>query len=93
MFMNLEDMIIMLSYVQDVCGLQQVIWIVFGLQGPFDAAFFNVVFGSVYDQRETLLRASLLLRPGTWQMTPPPRDVLPAVFIHLSRSGTTESWL
>ncbi|CAL8467470.1 g7008 [Coccomyxa elongata] len=33
-------------------------------QGPFDAAFFNAVFGNVYDQRETLLRAALLLRPG-----------------------------
>ena len=34
------------------------------VQSPFDAAFFNAVFGNVYDQREALLRASLLLRPG-----------------------------
>lgn len=34
------------------------------LQGPFDAAYLNAVFGNVYDQRETLLRTSLLLRPG-----------------------------
>lgn len=34
------------------------------MQGPFDAAYFNAVFGNVYDQRDTLLRASLLLRPG-----------------------------
>jgi hypothetical protein len=33
-------------------------------QGPFDAAFFNAVFGNVYDQREALLRACLLLKPG-----------------------------
>ena len=34
------------------------------VQGPFDAAFFNAVFGNVFDQREALLRASLLLIPG-----------------------------
>lgn len=34
------------------------------VQGPFDAAFFNAVFGNVYDQREALLRACLLLKPG-----------------------------
>ncbi|KAK9816431.1 hypothetical protein WJX72_000132 [[Myrmecia] bisecta] len=33
-------------------------------QGPFDAAFFNAVFGNVYDQRDTLLHAALLLKPG-----------------------------
>jgi hypothetical protein len=33
-------------------------------QGPFDAAFFNAVFGNVYDQHEALLRTCLLLRPG-----------------------------
>ncbi len=33
-------------------------------QGPFDAAFFNAVFGNVYDQQEALLRACLLLKPG-----------------------------
>ncbi|KAK9909502.1 hypothetical protein WJX75_003231 [Coccomyxa subellipsoidea] len=33
-------------------------------QGPFDAAFLNAVFGNVFDQRETLLRTALLLRPG-----------------------------
>lgn len=36
-----------------------------GLQGPFDAAFFNAVFGNVFDQRDTLLRTALLIRPGT----------------------------
>ena len=35
------------------------------VQGPFDAAFFNAVFGNLFDQREALLRASLLLRPGS----------------------------
>ena len=34
------------------------------LQGPFDAAFFNLVFNLVEDQRETLLHAALLLKPG-----------------------------
>ena len=33
-------------------------------QGPFDAAFFNAVFGNVFDQHEALLRTCLLLRPG-----------------------------
>ena len=33
-------------------------------QGPFDAAFFNSVFGNVFDQREALLRTCLLLKPG-----------------------------
>jgi SAM-dependent methyltransferase len=31
---------------------------------PFDAAFFNAVFGNLHDQREALLRVALLLRPG-----------------------------
>lgn len=34
------------------------------LQAQFDAALFNSVFGSVYDQRDTLLRTALLLKPG-----------------------------
>ena len=33
-------------------------------QAPFDAAYFNSVFGNVYDQRDTLLRTALLLKPG-----------------------------
>jgi len=33
-------------------------------EGPFDAAFFNAVFGNVHDQRDALVRAALLLRPG-----------------------------
>lgn len=32
--------------------------------GPADAFFFNSVFGNVHSQREALLRAALLLRPG-----------------------------
>ena len=32
------------------------------MQGPFDAAFFNSVFGNVFE--EALLRACLLLKPG-----------------------------
>lgn len=35
-------------------------------QGPFDAAFFNAVFGNLHDQHEALLRAALLLRPGAY---------------------------
>lgn len=42
----------------------------FLIQGPFDAVFFNAVFGNVYDQRDTLLRAALLLRPGAPHATP-----------------------
>ena len=34
------------------------------LQGLFDAAYFNAVFGNVYDQRDELLRTALLLKPG-----------------------------
>lgn len=34
-------------------------------QGPFDAAFFNAVFGNLHDPREALLRACFLLRPGS----------------------------
>jgi len=34
-------------------------------QGPFDAAFFNAVFGNLHDQREALLRTCFLLRPGS----------------------------
>lgn len=34
--------------------------------GPFDAVFFNSVFGNLHDQRAALLRAALLLRPGGW---------------------------
>lgn len=34
------------------------------LQGPFDAAFFNSVFGNILDQREALLCTALLLKPG-----------------------------
>lgn len=33
-------------------------------QGLFDAAYFNAVFGNVYDQRDELLRTLLLLKPG-----------------------------
>ncbi len=35
-------------------------------QGPADAFFFNAVFGNVHSQREALLRAALMLRPGGW---------------------------
>lgn len=35
-----------------------------GYQGPFDAAFFNAVFGNLHDPRADLLRAALLTRPG-----------------------------
>ena len=34
-------------------------------QGPFDAAFFNAVFGNVLDQQEALLQTCFLLRPGS----------------------------
>lgn len=34
------------------------------LQGLFDAAYFNAVFGNVYDQRDELLRTALLLKAG-----------------------------
>lgn len=34
------------------------------MQGLFDAAYFNAVFGNVYDQRDELLRTALLLKPG-----------------------------
>jgi len=30
----------------------------------FDAAYFNAVFGNVFDQRDELLRTALLLKPG-----------------------------
>ncbi|KAL4537256.1 hypothetical protein Ndes2437B_g08402 [Nannochloris sp. 'desiccata'] len=33
---------------------------------PFDAVFFNAVFCNVHDQRQALLRAALLTRPGGW---------------------------
>ncbi|KAL0039683.1 hypothetical protein WJX77_005068 [Trebouxia sp. C0004] len=33
-------------------------------QGLFDAAYFNAVFGNVFDQRDELLRTVLLLKPG-----------------------------
>jgi riboflavin kinase len=33
-------------------------------QGPFDAAFFNAVFGNLYDPREALLKVALMMRPG-----------------------------
>jgi len=33
-------------------------------EGPFDAAFFNAVFGNVHDQRSALDAASALVRPG-----------------------------
>jgi riboflavin kinase len=33
---------------------------------PFDAVFFNAVFCNVHDQRQALLRASMLTRPGGW---------------------------
>jgi len=33
---------------------------------PFDAVFFNAVFCNVHDQREALLRAALLTKPGGW---------------------------
>ena len=32
--------------------------------GPADAFFFNGVFGNLYNQRDALLRAALMLRPG-----------------------------
>lgn len=34
--------------------------------GPFDAAFFNAVFGNFHDHREALLRVAMLIRPGGW---------------------------
>ncbi len=55
------------------------------VQGPFDAAFFNAVFENVFDQREALLRASLLLTPGgpscvPYQPAPlPPSPKIPAM--------------
>jgi hypothetical protein len=33
-------------------------------QGLFDAAYFNAVFGNVFDQRDELHRTALLLKPG-----------------------------
>lgn len=33
---------------------------------PFDAVFFNAVFCNVHDQRQALLRAALLTKPGGW---------------------------
>lgn len=35
-------------------------------QGPFDAVFFNSVFGNLYDPHEALLRACFLSRPGSY---------------------------
>lgn len=40
------------------------------LQGLFDAAYFNAVFGNVYDQRDELLRTALLLKPGQRAWSP-----------------------
>jgi hypothetical protein len=34
------------------------------LQGPFDVAFFNSVFGNLYDGHGALMRACFLLKPG-----------------------------
>jgi hypothetical protein len=34
------------------------------LQGPFDAIFFNAVFGNLFDQHVALTKACFLLRPG-----------------------------
>lgn len=34
-------------------------------QGPFDAVFFNAVFGNLHDPHEALLRACFMLRPGS----------------------------
>ncbi|KAI3429362.1 hypothetical protein D9Q98_005457 [Chlorella vulgaris] len=34
--------------------------------GPFDAVFFNSVFGNLYDPHEALLRACFLSRPGSY---------------------------
>jgi len=36
------------------------------LQGPFDVAVFNAVFGNLHDQHESLARICFLLRPGRW---------------------------
>ena len=66
-------------------------------QGPFDAALFNAVFGNVFDQREALLRACLLLKPGA----PPPlvqcacTHYRPMCLISLIvlTAGPTCSWL
>ena len=33
-------------------------------QGPFDAVFFNAVFGNVADQKAALTAAALRLKPG-----------------------------
>ena len=33
---------------------------------PFDGVFFNAVFCNVHDQRQALLRAAMLTRPGGW---------------------------
>ena len=34
--------------------------------GPFDAAFFNAVFGNFHDQRAALLHVAMMVRPGGW---------------------------
>lgn len=37
------------------------------LQGPFDAAVFNAVFGNLHNPHDTLARVCFLLRPGRWE--------------------------
>jgi uncharacterized phage infection (PIP) family protein YhgE len=51
-----------------------------GLQGPFDVAVFNAVFGNLHDPRQALLRTSLLMRPGGCGGTVP-QQLLPAVHL------------
>ncbi len=34
------------------------------LQGPFDVAVFNAVFGNLLDQHDALVRTCFLLKPG-----------------------------
>ncbi|CAG9460952.1 unnamed protein product [Pedinophyceae sp. YPF-701] len=42
----------------DVCDLPD-------YMGPFHVAFFNAMFGNIYDQRAALIRSALLSRPGS----------------------------
>jgi len=45
-------------------------------QGLFDAAYFNAVFGNVFDQRDELLRTTLLLKPGKHTAAMQPECIL-----------------
>ena len=54
-------------------------------QGLFDAAYFNAVFGNVFDQRDELLRTALLLKPGQSTHQPCSLSVCCACTCHTSR--------